>query len=235
MAGNGPNARRRARVVPLAVIALALGLDVAAAQETDNAWPWSAVVRVLRDGKGPCSGVLVAPRTVLTVGHCVARRKPWRAVPAERLTVQFDTGAHRVTSVHVAERTPFEPDGAVGPVQHDWAVLELADAPAVTPVPYGGRRAARRAFILDSPVFKVGWSGRQRARDVACRVQHFDADGRAFSFTCPGGAGRGRSGSALIIRDGRDYAVIAVQSAEGRTGFTTIGLAVSPTRAVVDR
>jgi len=223
------------------VVAAAIGVGGfaagarAAAPEVGAAWPWSAVGRVLRDGGGPCSGVLVAPRTVLTVGHCVATRRPWAPLPAERLSVRFADADHAVADVRLARASPFRPNGRLGPVRHDWALLALADAPIeVAPVPYAGGKGARLAFILDAALFKVGWKGGERRRDVACRVHKLDGEARAFSFACPGGAGRGRSGSALIRRVGERYEVVAVQSAEAKNRFTTVGIAVSPDRAVVE-
>jgi len=225
----GRSARTLSAAVVVGVIAPA-----AVAQPGDvDAWPWAAVARVLRDGDGPCSGVLVAPRTVLTVGHCVARRNPWRAEAAARLSVRFGGAAFAVEAVRLARTSPFGADGALAALHHDWAVLELAAAPAVAPVPYHGGRAARLAFVLDTAVSKMGWAGGARVRDDGCRIRHLDRDARAFAFACGGGAGRGRSGSALIAATVDGYAVIAVQSAVGRTGAGRVGLAVSPEPALV--
>ena len=77
---------------------------------------------------------------------------------------------------------------------------------------------------MDEPLFKVGWSGASRQRDVACKV--VEADDDVFAFTCPGGAGTGRSGSAILQRSEGGYRVLGVQSAEARNAFTTLGLAV---------
>jgi protease YdgD len=231
-----PPSRPRRRRLPAAelgktaVVAALLLLccpSVAAAEaDRAEAWPWSAVGRVLRDGKGPCSGVLIEPRTVLTVGHCVAGGRPWRAKPAERLTVMLDGRVYAVATVRIADQSPFTPGGSIGDLRNDWAFLELAERPTVDPVPYGGTAAARRAMAVDEPLFKVGWVGDERRRDVACTILELDADGRLLSFRCPGGAGQGRSGSALLVRTGERYEVVGVQSAEAKSAFATIGVAV---------
>jgi hypothetical protein len=79
-------------------------------------------------------------------------------------------------------------------------LLELAAPPPIDPVPYGGAAAARRALALDDPVFKVGWRGQDLKREVACTILEIEPDGRLLAFRCPGGAGEGRSGSALLVR-----------------------------------
>lgn len=218
----------------VAAAALTFAFDGAAQEVGADAGPWSAVARVLRNGKGPCSGVLVAERVVLTVGHCVARREPWRSVPPERLSVRFDEVDHAVTAVHLAKTSPFDGSGRIGPVRHDWALLELAEAPAATPVPYAGGGEVRRAFVLDAPVVKVGWGGGERVRDDTCRIEEVDPQARVFTFTCAEAAGRGRSGSALIVRLSGAHAVIGVQAAEARNNVATIGIAVSPETTLHD-
>jgi hypothetical protein len=195
-------------------------------QARTDGWPWSSVGRVLRDGKGPCSGVLIGPALVFTAGHCIARREPWEAVAADRLSVVLDGERYAVAEAHVAPVSPFDEDGALGPVGNDWALLALARPPAVEPVPLAGLVGARRAAAEGSAVFKVGWRGDTRHRDVACTV--LETSSAAFTFQCPGGAGQGRSGSAVLARIDGSYAVLGVQSAEATNRFTTMGIAVSP-------
>lgn len=194
-------------------------------------WPWAAVGRVLTDGDGPCSGVLVASRTVLTVGHCVAG-SGWQAEPADRLTFALETSTHAVAAVRLSPRSPMTPGGKIEDVRQDWALLELEEPPAVAPVPYGGPAAARRAFALDEPLVKTGWApragGRERVRDHVCRIQELTPDATAFIYRCPGGAGAGRSGSALIQRAGQGFEVVAVQSAVTIENPVEFGLAVAP-------
>ena len=233
-------ARRRRwppRLVTLvgALLTLATAAGATAEPADRDAWPWAAVGRVERNGGGPCSGVLVAARTVLTVGHCVARRGPWRAEEPERLAVRFGEQAYPVVAVRVAASSPYATGGRLGPVRHDWAVLELAAAPAVEPVAYEGPSAARRAFVADAPLAKVGWVQGRREHDPDCRIRRLALDAAAFTFACDGGPGLGRSGSALLIRTPTGFAVVAVQSAEARTGVVTLGIAVSPEPTVLAR
>ena len=233
--GDGGRGRRGTLAAAL-LAALVVGSGHAAVQAADGeAGPWSAVARVLRNGEGPCSGVLVAARTVLTVGHCVARRKPWRAVSPDGVIVRFDGVDHAVAAIRLAERSPFRPDGRLGPVARDWAVLELVETPDREPVPYGGGGAVRRAFVLDTPVVKAGWRDGATARDDTCRIADVDAAAHVFTFTCAEAAGRGRSGSALFVRSAGAYAVIGVQSAEATSDAATVGIAISPDPAILER
>ena len=218
--------RRWQRAAGLLLLAGLLAAAPAVVAAPTDGWPWSGVGRVLRDGKGPCSGVLIGPSLVFTVGHCVAERDPWTASAADRLSVVFGSERYRVAEVRVAPVSPFDEAGELGPVGNDWALLALARRPAVEPVPLAGVRGARRAAADGSGVFKVGWRGDTRRRDVAGTVIEVAAG--AFSFQCPGGAGRGRSGSALLARTDEGYVVLGVQSAEAKNRFTTIGIAVSP-------
>jgi hypothetical protein len=98
------------------VALLALAAPAWADEGPGEGWPWSAVGRVLTDDAGPCSGVLIEPRTVLTAGHCVARGSPWRAQPAGRLSVALAGTSYAVGNVRIAEQSPFAPDGAIGTV-----------------------------------------------------------------------------------------------------------------------
>jgi protease YdgD len=221
-----PAADRLRPALVLAAALLALATPAAADDRSNEDWPWSAVGRVLTDGTGPCSGVLIEPRIVLTVGHCVAGGSPWRAQPVGRLSVALAGTSYAVGNVRIAEQSPFAPDGAIGDLRHDWALLELAAPPPIDPVPYRGTAAARRALALDNPVFKVGWRGQDLKREVACTILEIEPDGRLLAFRCPGGAGEGRSGSALLVRSGRSWEAVAVQSGEAQNAFTAIGLAV---------
>jgi hypothetical protein len=194
-------------------------------------WPWSAVGRVLVDGGGPCSGVLVAPALVLTAGHCVAGGAEWQAHAPNRLRVELGGREHAVAAVRIDPVSPFGADGRPQDLSHDWALLELAEAPLVSPVPYGGATAARRAYATDETLIKVGWQPlpggfASRLNESDCGIAELPADARSFVYRCPDGAGPGRSGSALLLPAGEGWEVVAVQSAIGSPGGIGSGIAV---------
>jgi Trypsin-like peptidase domain len=220
-----------ARLRLLATLGLALLLGGAGGVPPD--WPWSAVGRVLTDGGGPCSGVLVGPALILTVGHCVAGGRDWRPTPLARLRVAVGGREHAVTSVRLEPTSPFGPDGKPRDLRHDWALLDLAEPSMVPPVPYGGATAARRAYATDEPLTKVGWQPlpagfASRLSDPDCRIADLPAEARLLVYRCPDGAGSGRSGSALLLPAGEGWEVVAVQSAIASPGGIVSGIAVVP-------
>lgn len=222
-----PAADRHLRRFAALVVLFGWLSGTAAANAPGEGWPWHAVGRVLVDGRGPCSGVLVAPTVVLTVGHCVADGLSWQPLATSRLEVVLDDSRHGIGAIRLAPASPYTAEGRVGDVRNDWALLELTDRPAIRPVPVAGTAALRRAAAAGEPLFKVGYTGQVRRRDVACTVLEMDTTGRAFVFRCPGGAGQGRSGSALLRRQRDGYAVVGLQSAGGRTAFTELGIGVA--------
>ena len=223
---------------PSCLLALCLVVLLGGADAQPPDWPWSAVGRVLVDGGGPCSGVLVAPALVLTVGHCVAGGRDWRARPLDRLRVALGGREHAVASVRLDTASPFGPDGHPLDLSHDWALLGLAEPSLVPPVPYGGATAAWRAFATDEPLVKVGWQPlpggfASRLSDPDCRVAELGAAAHTLVYRCPDGAGPGRSGSALLLPAGEGWEVVAVQSAIGSPGGIVSGIAVVAEDGVV--
>jgi hypothetical protein len=220
-----------ARAVLLVLVA-ALAGQVAGCDRAPASWPWSAVGRVLRDGQGPCSGVLVAPTVVLTVGHCVADRRGWRATP-DRLSFVLGRLSYGVAAVRLPAESPFDAGGAIRDLRHDWALLALDRPAEVAPVPYGGPQAARLAFVLDQPLVRVGWADAglglfTRRRDEDCAVRHLDPEATLLVYRCADAHGGGRSGSALLLRAGEGWLVAGVQSALREPGDVPLAIAVAP-------
>jgi DNA repair protein RecN (Recombination protein N) len=76
---------------------------------------------------------LIDPRTVLTVGHCVAGGRPWRAKPAERLSVEVDTHLVELGLAHARLRVRVVGEAAPTPEGLDQVELLLAANPGEPP------------------------------------------------------------------------------------------------------
>ena len=133
-------------------------------------WPWQTAL-MLRGKKYAdlgglrrqfCAGSLVAPRVVITAGHCVIDRS-FRtnrsfSVVSGRTTLSTDEG---VESRVAATWVPSDPDGTVlysdySGNRWDVAVLQLAQPGAGSPIQIAGPGEAA-AWDAGSPVFATGW------------------------------------------------------------------------------
>ena len=99
----------------------ALGEDwslVAGEPDVENRYP--ATVKVLAralgpEGAGPpCSGVLVAPRAVLTAGNCVCRRRAGSAPGGEAQTLIDSTACAKVATITTVAYDPPDPRPGMG-------------------------------------------------------------------------------------------------------------------------
>jgi protease YdgD len=116
--------------------------------------PWNSLVKVQTNLAGSCTGVLVAPRRVLTAAHCLFNRKTRALFPAQSLHALFgyqrgEYSLHRGVARYVVDplydgRRP----GAM--LGRDWAVLVLdGDAPPGLPMlPVAGAAPAAGSAIM---------------------------------------------------------------------------------------
>jgi protease YdgD len=205
-------------------ISLAVVLLGAAAHAADrriavdpNEPPWNAVAKVQTNTGVHCTGVLIAPTTVLTAAHCLYNRRTRALLQPVSLHVLFGYErdhyrwhrfvAHFVVGVGFNGAAP-EPQSA------DWARLTLAERVPVAPLPmFAG------AFGLGLPAALAGYN-QDRAQlllvDLACEVRRTiaaPAGARFAIHNCEGT--RGTSGGPLLTRAGSGWAVIGVNVAVG--------------------
>ena len=111
---------------------------------------WEAVGRLNLDGKGFCTGALIAPDLVLTAAHCLHDRKTGARIDPAR--IEFLAGwrngrAAAYRSVRKAATHPgyvFRGDDGSGDVRHDLALLRLDQPirlPSITPYETGTQPA----------------------------------------------------------------------------------------------
>lgn len=214
----------------LALILVAACRPVAAA-EPDRL---DAVVHVTRDGQGGCTGVLVGDGLVLTAGHCVtAADGNWTPAATTAVSVRLGNQSLAVEEVTLAPRPPFSPTGALTDLGNDWALLRVAnrEAKEIQPLTYLGGLALPAAFQAGERVIKVAREtapdgGLILAVEQDCSLVGMQPDRRTVAFRCGGGAGRGRSGSALLLTRPFGLAVLAIQSAVSKGSGGEIGIGV---------
>ena len=186
--------------------------------------PWRSLVKVQNNLGGRCTGVLVAPRRVVTAGHCLLNRAH-KFLPASSLHVLFgyDRGEYREHRAVSALTTggPFDPGRRAEGLAGDWAVLTLsADAPAgVEPLPL-----ARVPPPQGTPLMLGGYS-QDKAQivtaDTACAAQGMARTGKGLLLLHDCNGTRGVSGAALLVRGAGEG------SGEGGQGWRVAGIAVA--------
>jgi protease YdgD len=159
--------------------------------------PWDAVVKVQTNVGTRCTGVLIAPATVLTAGHCLYNRLTRAFLEPGSLHVLFgyERGVWRL-HLRVAG---YQTGAGV-----DWARLDLAHAapPAIVPLALAGQVPAPGAAVAIA-----GYNqdrGQLLMADLSCRITGFARwrNERLLLHDCS--ATRGTSGGPLLARrDGR--------------------------------
>lgn len=174
-------------------------------------WPWVVQVAALSDTDGAvaCTGVVVAPRWVLTAAHCL------RGVRPRLAAVAAPGGAVRGAGVRAVVPHP-----AAEGITHDLGLLRLAQPLAGPVAPLAGASAAE---LVDHGGVVVGFGWRVDAdpgrelRTGHQRVAGPSACGGAApppGTYCVGGTGdqaaacHGDSGGAFVV-DGRVVGLVA--------------------------
>ncbi|KFE68530.1 trypsin-like serine protease [Hyalangium minutum] len=177
---SAPAERQTAAAYVPAEIQPEMGESIISKGSLDTSNRYKATVLV-DGGRGPCSGVLVAPRVVVTAGHCVC--SPHKATPADapaRALIDKTTCARTATIAVITYRPKEKPighvlSGAIRPneklrilydddgkelaSQADLAVIALDKAPqGVTPI-----RMARAEVRYAEAVTLVGFGATEFA------------------------------------------------------------------------
>lgn len=196
-----------------------------------NQAPWNAIAKVQTNIGTRCTGVLVAPDTVLTAAHCLFNLRTQTFLQAQSVHVLFGFAReqyrwHRlVASVTLGPRitTPLSPPITAmpwpgvtelrWPRADDWARLHLSEPVPLTPLPL-------TASIAEGmPVMLAGYNQDRDEllmADLDCHVVNVtSAPAGAMLVTHDCSGTRGTSGGPLLTRRGDGWELVGINVAAG--------------------
>jgi protease YdgD len=200
-------------------------------------YPWTAVGRFNKAGRGHCTATVVAPWIIVTSAHCVVDRYKGGYMAPEDLhfVAGWDRGEYlfhaTAREIHPAPgHDPLRP-ATLKAVVYDWALIVLEKDPVpvtglIRPTMYTEKifwelRKAKTVFT------QAGYSGDRGEVLTAhpnCSMWGFTKGLAVAEHGCQ--AVPGDSGSPIIFSDGKEYRLAAVHAAHTKNRIGGKGFAV---------
>jgi hypothetical protein len=218
-----------AGLVCLCAVAIGLGgcaADAAGTEDTEQegqqgdaikgaqsaaAYPEAVLINMMQGGQvvAACSGALIAPRIVLTAGHCVRHMEAWQVVsPALGQSAMADA---------VAPYDDYENGEMVDPQSHDVGLIHLASSltlpsyPALADEPLAdGARVVNVGRIRDG---QISWDHLFASKPV--KVHDAGPEGYPFAYLATDKIEPGDSGGPDFVVGSGAHVIAAVNSGGG--------------------